>query len=270
MSGTIRKIRQFAESRYYSLVNVARRVDPQIGYREDDVVIASYPKSGRNWVLFLLANAMTVEGDLDTEVHFLNNAEFISQTLPRPTPVEGFPRMVTIHDRYMGQETKVIYVLRHPADVMESYYVYLRDRWNEDVGAFDDFVRDEEWGVPAWRRHVKSWEGEVNVLVQFEDLKDTAWRELERMCSLVDRELAGRTYDRAVELSSFENMKRMEEKHGIPDKVGASQDFQFMRSGSSDRGEAYFDDDLYRYVIDEAGDVMERYGYDVPTSNSET
>jgi hypothetical protein len=250
---------------YLDVLDLVRHVDPNFGYRESDVLIPSFPKSGRNWVRFLLANSIVIAEGWDTEIHFLNSSKWVSTTVPKTPPVEeGYPRIAADHDEYAGQNTRAIYILRHPADVMESYYVYQRDRWNEPVGEFSEFIRDDEWGVQAWKSHVESWEDHIDVLVTFEGLKEDPGARLREMYTLFERNINDETVAEAVERSSFEAMARMEEKYGIPQKHGANNDFTFMRQGDASQGADYFDDDDYRYLLETAGDVMDRHGYRVP------
>lgn len=264
-SGIGYRIRRQFRKLYLNTYDLIRRVYPQFGYRSSDVLIASFPKSGRNWVRFLLANSIVVAGDRNVEIHFLNSSDWISTTVPKTPPVEdGYPRIVADHGEYQGQDTKVIYILRHPADVMESYYVYLRDRWNERVGDFSAFIRDDEWGIPAWKRHVNSWESEVDVLVTFGGLKQDPGARLKEMYTLFERTISDETVAEAVERSSFENMARVEQEYGIPQKHGANDDFTFMRKGDTSQGEDYFNNNDYRYLWETAGDVMRQYEYEVP------
>lgn len=232
-------------------------------------VKSGYPKSGNNWVHFLLANAIVRAGGRDDDVYFGNHREWVSTTVPKEPPVDGFPPLYSNTDQYgeqqyLGPETVTVYVLRHPADVMESFYDYRRGRWNDDVGTFSEFIRGERWGVPAWREHVVSWEGNWDVLVRFEDLKQDPLTELRRISELFDQEFDEATLRYAVERSSFENMRRMEEKYGKPARYGADPNYTFMRQGSADRGESVFDRSDYRYLDETVNDLMERYGYEVP------
>lgn len=258
------EIRRQVTKRVVTAANLVRRVHPQFGYRESDIVMSGFQKSGNNWVGFLIANTLARAGGKDVDIHFRNLNDWFSSTFPRQPPVGGFPRLMTTHDPHLGQRTRAIYVLRHPADVMESYHHYLANRWNEDVGEFSAFLRDEAWGVPAWRRHVTSWEGHWDVLVQFEELKDDPLSQLREVVSLLDRDLDESVLEYAVEQSSFERMRRMEEEYGLPVKHGANPDYRFMRKGESDQGADYFEEADYRYLWETAGEVMERYGYDVP------
>lgn len=264
-SGMMYNVTRQLTKAYLDIQDAVRVVYPQFGYRESDVLIASFPKSGRNWVRFLLANSMVVADGRDEEIHFLNSSYWVSTTTPKTPPVsEGYPRIAAEHGEYKGQNTRVIYIIRHPADVMESYYVYLRDRWNEPVGEFPEFIRDDEWGVSAWRSHVQSWEDAVDILVSFEDLKQDAGECLRDMYQLFERNVNDETVAEAVERSSFDNMARMEEKYGIPQKHGANDDFTFMREGETSQGEEFFNAADYQYLWETASGVMRRYDYEVP------
>lgn len=239
-------------------------IDPQFGYQEDDIVMSGFQKSGNNWVGFLIVNTVSRSSGRDVDIHFRNLNDWFSSTFPEQPPVEGFQRMLTTHDEYQGQDTKSIYILRHPADVLESYHHYLEGRWNRDMGEFSEFIRTEEFGAPAWKRHVESWEGNWDVLVKFEELKEDPKAQLRTICKLFEKEISEETLDYAVEQASFENMAQMEKKYGLPKKHGANSDYTFMRKGESNQGAGYFNDEDYRYLWESAGDVMKRYGYDVP------
>jgi hypothetical protein len=229
---------------------------------------SGYPKSGNNWVHFLIANAFVALSDRDDDIHFKNKNEWLSTTTPKKPPAAGFPRLLSNTDayddqQYLGPSTRTLYIVRHPGDVMESFYHYRKYQWNDDVGTFSEFIRTERWGIPAWKEHIRSWEGNWDVLVQFEDLKDDPATELRRMVTLFDREFPDAAIEQAVQRSSFENMRQMETKYGHKSRHGANPDYQFMRKGTSDQGEEYFDEDDYRYLQRTAGDIMEEYGYDV-------
>lgn len=228
-----------------------------------------FPKSGNNWVHFLLANAIAVAAGRDDDINFRNNHRWVSTTVPKEPPVEGFPRLLSNTDpygaqRYLNADTNVVYIVRHPGDVMESFYHYRKYRWNDDVGTFSEFIRGDRWGVPAWKSHVQSWDGNWDALVRFEDLKRDSLAELRKIVELFDHPFDESTLERAAERSSFERMRQMEAEYGKPTKHGANPNYTFMRAGESDRGEAYFEPTDYEYLHQTAGDDMERFGYDVP------
>lgn len=247
---------------FEKLSRITEKIRPKKGFKESDILIASFPKSGRNWVLFLLANTMLRSvGATDSQVTFLNVHELIPEEPTGEPTVRGFPRLIASHDNYVGQQGHVIYLLRHPGDVMVSYYDYLRGRWNRDLGSFSSFIRDSGSGILAWLNHVESWEGRWDILVRYEDLLQDPLAELERMVALLSREVSDDVFKKAVELSSFENMRRIEEEKGLPPKPGANPGYTFVRKGKYGRGEDMFSFDDYRYLHAVADHVMERYGY---------
>jgi hypothetical protein len=240
----------------------------QLRHGSTDFLKTAFPKSGTNWTQFLVVNALVWAGGRSDEIHFRNASDWISTTVPREPPVNGFQKLLSNtdpHDEqpYLDAETRVLYQIRHPGDVMESFYHYRRGRWNEDVGTFSEFIRSDRYGVQSWVDHVESWQGNWDVLVRFEDLKTDPATCLRDICSLFDHEFDEETIEYAVEQSSFENMAALEEEYGKKRKPGANPNYTFMREGSSDRGEEYFNEDDYRYLDDMAGDLMEVFGYEV-------
>jgi len=244
------------------ILGVIRKFYPQFGFRDSDVILASFPKSGRNWVMFLLANTIIEVSGIDIEVNFLNIHDFIPGEFPTKSLGEGFSRIIASHKEYKGQPTRAIYLLRHPADVMVSYYHYLRGRWNKDVGEFSEFIRSPKYGIPAWIRHVRSWEGNWDILVRFEDLKKDSLVQLRKMVSIFDKDIKNETLETAVEKSSFENMKRIEEEKGLPHKKGANPNYTFMREGKYRKGKELFreKDDIYLNKV--AQEILQEYGYE--------
>ena len=235
-----------------------------------DLMKVGFPKSGNTWVHFLMANTVVRAAGRSDDVHFRNLKKWVggSEAPPSTPPVDGFPTMIGHHHErhaatYLNDDTEVVYIVRHPGDVMESFYDWRQNRWVDlNPGTFSEFIRSEN-GVKAWVRHVKSWQDRWDVLIQFEDLKDDPGSQLRKIWDAAEKDIDESTIQYAVEQSSFSTMQRMEEKHGRDRKAGGNPDYSFMRKGESDAGEAYFDDDDRRYLRNAAGDVMEMLGYSV-------
>jgi hypothetical protein len=237
-----------------------------------DLMKVGFPKSGNTWVHFLMANTVVGAAGRTDDVHFKNLKTWVggSEAPPSTPPVDGFPSMIGHHRErhaatYLGGDTTVVYIVRHPGDVMESFYDWRRNRWVDmNPGSFSEFIRSEN-GITAWARHVRSWQDRWDVLITFEDLKDDPASQLRKIWTAVDLDIDESTIQYAVEQSSFSNMQRMEEQYGKDDKAGGNPEYTFMRKGESDAGEAYFDSKDRRYLEETAGDVMETLGYSVDT-----
>jgi hypothetical protein len=144
---------------------------------------------------------------------------------------------------------------------MESYYHYQRDRLNKRVGSFSQFIRNPEWGLPAWVDHVRSWERDRDLLVRYEDLKLDPINELQSLLSLWEHRIPLRVLQQAVKKSSFDNMKRVEEKCGLPYKRDWNHKYIFMRKGKITRGEDFFSEDDEKYLDRVTGELLSRHGY---------
>jgi hypothetical protein len=238
-------------------------------YGTADLLKIGFPKSGNTWVHFLMANSIVGAAGRTDDVHFKNLKYWMAGSEKPPTrpPVDGFPRMRGTHDKpseatYLGEDTKVVYIVRHPGDVMESFYHWRRDvRADAEVGTFSEFLRSEH-GVQAWIDHVESWENRWDLLIKFEDLKQDPASQLNKVWNLIERDINESTVRYAVEQSSFENMSQMEEEYGRKKKAGRNPNTEFMRKGESDHGDAYFDTEDRQYLENTAGDLMLRLGYD--------
>lgn len=237
-----------------------------------DLMKVGFPKSGNTWVHFLMANTVVKAAGRNDEVHFKNLKNWVggSEAPPSAPPVDGFPSMIGHHRErsaatYLGDNTTVVYIVRHPGDVMESFYDWRQNRWVDmNPGTFSEFIRSEN-GASAWARHVRSWQDRWDVLIKFEDLKQDPASQLRKIWAAADVDVAEPTIQYAVEQSSFDNMQRMEEQYGRDDKAGGNPDYAFMRKGESDAGEAYFDAEDRQYLEETAGDVMETLGYSADT-----
>lgn len=249
------------------IVNFIHRFYPQFGFRQSDILLASFPRSGNTWVRLMLAHTMCEYTGKDVSVDFSTIANLVPEIpptagLPRQSLFEGFPRVIKTHERFVNRSTCSIYILRHPADVMVSYYHYLRGRWNKNLGEFSGFIKNPEYGVPAWAEHVKSWEGNWDILVRFEDLKQDPLAQLRKMISLFDKDIKNEILEAAVKKSSFENMKMIEEKSGLPYKKGANPNYTFVRKGEYRKGKELFKNREYKYLNKVAREILQRYGYE--------
>jgi hypothetical protein len=239
---------------------------PEKAYLDSDIIVMSYPKSGRNWVSFLLANYLSLKDGKDVDIHFRNYSKWVSTTTPKRPPVENFncPRIVTTHENFKGQNGRKIYLLRHPADVMESYFIYLKDYENiEGIDDFSEFIRSDKYGLKSWKRHVNSIENAEDVLfVKFENLKKSAEKSLEKMCKYMGVTLEKSVIKESVDRSTFSEMKKMEKKYGHERKEERNK--SFMRKGTHSKGKSYFKSENYRYLSNVAKKVMKKYGYELP------
>lgn len=163
------------------------------------------------------------------------------------------PRFVKTHMEYSRRRfgrNRTLYVIRNLGDTMVSYYEYLkarRDRLRFN-GTFGQFIRHRQFGIEAWARHVAGWLPEADATISYEDMKadgvKTILDALQRLG--VDR-VAEAVISEAVQRSSFERVRNMEERRGLDRRAREhlEEGFRFARKGAVGQWQDYFaEDDL--------------------------
>ena len=240
-------------------------------YREDDVVIVSYPRSGSTWLRFIFANLIrNTVGDGSTSVDFLFVQRFmpaISAEIQRKgVDYEALPspRIMRTHSLYIKEIPKVIYLMRDGRDVLVSYYMYFK-KSNVFEGSFADFLVSNMRGV-EWDQHVTSWLYNNSSLrnvcvVKYEDLLKTPVLEVERLAAFIGLECGRDQIHKAVHESSFEKMRQVEENTGLGFFSGRNDQIPFVRKGESGTWKKVFGEKDKARVKEMYGNVLLRTGY---------
>ncbi len=203
--------------------------------------LCSYPKSGRTWLRYLLANYLNLRFQLGLTINFRTFFLIVPHSnLDEEKGVgvydyyddKRFPLIMASHDAYDAQKfggKDVIFLLRSVYDTVVSRYfqhsrVFTEDRsWK---GNIKEFVRSGD-GILSFCSYLNSWsafleDNSTAHIMTYEDLHRDAYETvrllLERLNIPVDRE----NLEKAVTLSSFEAMKEVEKVVSIP---GVNFDF---------------------------------------------
>ncbi len=206
----------------------------------DLIWIASYPKSGNTWVRFLICNLLygrqESAADLNARVPDLHE---LPGGLNGPIPPgllkthHTAPALAPLHARTAG----AIYVVRQPADVLVSNFHYAQRGTVGAEGAresfdqyFESFLAhrgDPRWighGMGRWDENVQSWLAVSHpfpvLAVRYEDLKVDPVRVCRQLAQLLKPSCTEREVVAAVENSSFERMREVEEADIRAQRVG--------------------------------------------------
>jgi hypothetical protein len=200
------------------------RLEREITVYPDDVFLTSYPRSGNTWMRFLVGNLV----HQNEPVSFLNLERLLPdmyihsdremRSLPRP-------RVIKSHECFDPRYQRIVYIVRDPRDVAVSNYY-----WELKKGSFLDgfplqefvprWMASQYWPrLGSWGDHVTSWLSTRKnhagfVLLRYEDLKEHTARELEKVALLLRIEPTAERLGRAVELSSADRMRELENKEG--------------------------------------------------------
>ncbi|XP_034049769.1 sulfotransferase 2B1-like [Thalassophryne amazonica] len=223
----------------------------EFSFRPDDVVIATYPKSGTTWMKEIIP---LIQSDGDpASVEILPNwdrvpwlEESIACTLnleQRPSP-----RVFASHFHYnmmpssfFQAKPKVVYVMRNPKDVFTSYFHYHRmASFLVRPGPQSEFLHKFLEGkvmFGSWFDHMKSWlsaqDKERIFYISYEemilDLKDSIWR----IAQFLDKSLDAEVIEKIVTRCEFKNMKqnKMSNYSLVPPELMDQTKSEFLRKG---------------------------------------
>jgi len=189
----------------------------------DDTFVVSYPRSGNTWTRFLIANLIR-PNELVTlrnierivpDTHALSK-EFL-KTIPRP-------RVLKSHQYFDPRYKRVIYLVRDPRDAAISYYHFQRKyRDIEDHYPIDRyvtrFVAGNVSGFGSWAENALSWlatrySSPGFLLLRYEDILVQPAAALGKIAKLLGIEATPERLAEAVERSSVEKMRKLEETQG--------------------------------------------------------
>jgi len=220
------------------------------GLRGDDVILASFPRSGNTWLRFVLRNYLERMEGAGSAVDFERvdavMPELGADDLRRPWPYRALPRFVKTHQRWLPffRQQRAVLLLRDPRDVMVSYFHYeqskLRPRF---TGSFAGFIRHRRFGLRAWFAHARSWLGRAPVVARYEDLRANDVATCARLFTSLAIPYDTDGLREAVERSRFEEIRKVEKERG-PDKPGMARfraGAQFARKGVTGGWTEHFD-----------------------------
>jgi hypothetical protein len=256
------------------------RIERDITIFPDDVFLTSYPRSGNTWTRFLVGNLvyqnepvtfLTVER-LVPDMY--KSSDRVLRNLPRP-------RILKSHECFDPRYKKVIYIVRDPRDVaVSNYHWELKLRSVRDGFPIEDFV--PRWMEPqfwprigSWGDHVTSWlstrQGNKGfLLLRYEDLKQDPQRALAQAAEFLGIEPSMERLNRAVELSSAENMRKLEKQESAQwvATTLTRQDKPFVRNATSGGWKAVLPERTVAYIEKRWGHLMRNLGYELVTHSA--
>jgi hypothetical protein len=208
-------------------------------FRRADGFIASFPKSGRTWVRFILANYLNevfglgVDVDLKTLFQIIPNDRLDRERgrlAYRFARHPQMPLLVASHLPFRPQlfrDRKVLFMVREPKDVLVSWYFHKTRHGGGYDGCLKTFLRDPTVGLEAWIGYTNSWArhlaGRPHLLLSYEALRAAPEAVIRLAVRFFDLPLDDGAIARAVAASSFERMQALERARGIAGQVGGAR-----------------------------------------------
>jgi hypothetical protein len=235
----------------------------------DDLYIVSFPKSGTTWLNFIMANVHLKMSGREQQITYFNIIDFIPDIMLNrclKSNILSFPghRVIKSHAEMNPLYTKIIYLIRDPRDVMVSYYWFLKNLriWNEDL---HHLIHSPIYGIEAWCRHVRGWMEETPATshissIRYEDMKSDPFKVMTQIYNLLGHRIPEEILHQAIELSSFENMKKLEEEYKAS---GDSRfpEFKIVRKGKIGSYRTEISEEDLRFIGEKASRWLSLFGY---------
>lgn len=239
------------------------------GLAEQDVFLASYPKSGNTWLRHLVTYLVTRE-ETDWQDRLLTLTHRVGKhpSLPKLTPDGG--RLIKTHELYRPEYRRAIVLLRDGRDVAVSEYHWVRDyvgRAAKDLTFeefLDAFLHGGTNAFGLWHKHAASWvdgpakHGADVHLVRYEDLKRDPAGRLREIAGYLKLGADDELIDAALANGSVEAMRAKEQAYwaarGEPNKT-------FVRKAKAGGWRDVFTPELHDRFLRVAGDALAKCGY---------
>lgn len=242
-----------------------------VGIQDQDVILASYPRSGTTWMRFLLGEALSGQPSEFKAIRRI--VPYVGQHRRAMPILPHGGTMMYSHDVFSKDATRrAIYVVRDVRDVALSEF-----RWQQRIGVFEgeleafiaDFISGRGSPFGSWGDHVDSWvqpdrlaEGNLH-LVKFEDLKRDAEEVLTSVLAFLEVSLSAQETAQVVNHNSVEMMRQKEDRapEGSFKKRVVERNVRFINTGSVGRWQESLRPAQEQLLEEAFGRQLQQLGY---------
>jgi alcohol sulfotransferase len=203
-------------------------LDPAVTTRDAERrLVCGYPKTGRTWLRFMMANALAEEHGLGIDID-LNNVysvvpnEETGAINGQPTFAYGgsVPKIEMSHRRYQEGEatgSRLVFMTRDPRDIMVSHWLHDSLQVKIFDGSLREYVRDPGRGISAFLGHLESWAPhlEHNQIVAYEEMCRSPREVVTKIFQTLGVTISDGSVEHAVSQGEIGRMRQIEIDSGI-------------------------------------------------------
>ncbi|MBA3913628.1 MAG: sulfotransferase domain-containing protein [Acidobacteriales bacterium] len=265
MPSTYRKIRHKASKTLLRGPIIWAR---HCGIDRNDVMVASYPRSGNTWLRFLLTRILTGKSAGFDSVNNVIAEIGIHHEALKLLPGDG--RLIKTHELYRPTYKRAIYLVRDVRDVLLSQYSRENELglvwWSDFDGYIDAFLQGTINGFGSWQEHIPQWldsplakRGDM-LMVMFADMRRDTQVTLERVVDFLGYKVEPAVIAEAIADNTVERMRERESK-AVKLHKSNNEEGRFVRQGAIMGWRNKFTDEQLERIEQYAGKTMERMGF---------
>lgn len=228
-----------------------------LNLRQDDVILAFYPKTGSTWVRIFFFNLMSQNTNRDKTFSFddVNDSmpEFANPSLFQPWSFPDFTRLVKTHRPYnfVLRNRRTILFTREPRDTMISYLHYANAK--NEFGFSGDLAKligHPEMGLDSYFRFYRSWATRADLVIRYEDLRAEPLATFRILVNFIGLDVTDEQIVLALDASSIERTRAAQADSSDKFRGKFKEGFIFARSGKTGEGKEKFDDTCERLLAE--------------------
>lgn len=244
--------------------------------------LASFPKSGNTYLRFLLYHyvfgEMSHSSELAGRIPDLHKLIAKKQTLNLTPNRRLFVKThfpLQAEHPYLGNMERYVYIIRNPLDTMISNARYFGcgaedpEKFKQFLAHFIKHTTTQRWlklGYGTWPNHIASWIGASSdypsFIIRYEDLRSEPNQTLTQVLGFLGLEIDPERVRIAVDRSSIENLREMEDKEGTSGIfTTAGKENRFVNEGKTGQSIEMIDPTLQKAFERKFGDLMRLFGY---------
>jgi hypothetical protein len=193
-----------------------------------DIIILSFPKSGRTWLRVLMGNALQEHlkctNDLLPTLEAMATASYPS--VPNFLVDHGIATTQARSDifdvsKVKYKDKKVILLVRDPKDVVVSAYFHKSKLKKMAFNAsFSDFLRDDVGSLKTYLAFLNSWTNTKDIsgylIIRYEEMHSDPLAVLRSIFDFADvKDISNESLTAAIEFGRFDNMRELEKSDAL-------------------------------------------------------
>lgn len=247
---------------FYKIFNKFRR----------KTILVSYPKCGRTWLQYMFDTAISLYIDSNFVEKYSIRYYYRKLRMPllytnHDGTGEGMKSFLDIkyEKKHEFKRKNVIFLIRDPRDVVVSFYFQMKKRAHPKIrfnGTIQEFIRSEYYGVKSIVSFYNMWHLNMQIprdflLVRYEEIHKSPKEVLNAVLEFcVKLKIKEEIVDKSIELSAFEEMRKIEIENADLDDVsnklkpGNIMDLESykVRKGKIHNYTEYLSDDDIKYL----------------------
>ena len=192
-------------------------------------LICSYPKSGRTWLRYMLANVLVAHCGLDMKLDLTTMFNVIpNDDLEDGRGWPGYlfndvrPCIAASHEKYrkkLHHGHNIVFLIRDPRAVIVSYWFHQTKHLRRFKGDIGWFLKDSRYGIPGMLDYLETWVSVVDrermIVVTYEEMHADTFSALKRVCDFLEIHVGEDEIRAAVAAGEFSRMREMELENGV-------------------------------------------------------